>query len=173
MCQGVESAAALTGTFSAMSVGSQEPQLPPGGRFTAGASVVGRFPARTARILCFSMCEVMMFGMTGSGKSALGNLLAGYDHFVSGDDTATWWTFKENFTEASEASGFRPNPLCCMKLRPQWQTINRFSSTRHLIGLWSCHLACSCQSRNGLAGEAQKDLFETNLSSSPGWTPLV
>ena len=32
--------------------------------------------------------EVMMFGMTGSGKSALGNLLAGYDHFVSGDDTA-------------------------------------------------------------------------------------
>ncbi|CAK9076785.1 GTPase IMAP family member 4 (Immunity-associated nucleotide 1 protein) (IAN-1) (hIAN1) (Immunity-associated protein 4), partial [Durusdinium trenchii] len=63
---GAESAAALSGTLSAMSVGSQEPRLPPGGRFT-----------------------VMMFGMTGSGKSALGNLLAGYDHFVSGDDTAS------------------------------------------------------------------------------------
>ena len=45
-----------------------------------------------------------MFGMTGSGKSALGNLLAGYDHFQSGDDTASclkqpirrlwsWWNF--------------------------------------------------------------------------------
>lgn len=32
---------------------------------------------------------VMMFGMTGSGKSALGNLLAGYTHFQSGDDTSS------------------------------------------------------------------------------------
>eukprot|EP00434_Breviolum_minutum_P041220 symbB.v1.2.036664.t1/scaffold5225.1/size29642/3 len=63
---GAESAAALTDGFSAMSLGSQEPRLPAGGRFT-----------------------VMMFGMTGSGKSALGNLLAGYDHFQSGDDTAS------------------------------------------------------------------------------------
>lgn len=63
---GAESAAALSGGLNAMSVGSQEPRLPAGGRFT-----------------------VMMFGMTGSGKSALGNLLAGYDHFQSGDDTAS------------------------------------------------------------------------------------
>eukprot|EP00438_Fugacium_kawagutii_P009777 Skav218798 [mRNA] locus=scaffold1140:254662:268689:+ [translate_table: standard] len=63
---GAESAAVLTGGLNSMSVGSQEPRLPPGGRFT-----------------------VMMFGMTGSGKSALGNLLAGYDHFQSGDDTAS------------------------------------------------------------------------------------
>jgi len=32
---------------------------------------------------------VMMFGMTGAGKSALGNLLAGHEYFVSGDDTAS------------------------------------------------------------------------------------
>eukprot|EP00930_Biecheleria_cincta_P086667 TRINITY_DN75932_c0_g1_i1.p1 TRINITY_DN75932_c0_g1~~TRINITY_DN75932_c0_g1_i1.p1 ORF type:complete len:161 (+),score=21.47 TRINITY_DN75932_c0_g1_i1:115-597(+) len=32
---------------------------------------------------------VMMFGMTGAGKSALGNLLAGHQYFASGDDTAS------------------------------------------------------------------------------------
>ncbi|CAJ1342913.1 unnamed protein product [Effrenium voratum] len=31
----------------------------------------------------------MMFGMTGAGKSALGNLLAGFEAFASGDDTAS------------------------------------------------------------------------------------
>ncbi|CAJ1457826.1 unnamed protein product [Effrenium voratum] len=51
--------------MSSLTLGS-EPRLAPGGRFT-----------------------VMMFGMTGSGKSALGNLLAGYDHFRAGDDTAS------------------------------------------------------------------------------------
>ena len=30
-----------------------------------------------------------MFGMTGAGKSALGNLMAGCDAFASGDDTAS------------------------------------------------------------------------------------
>merc|ERR1711870_55508 len=30
-----------------------------------------------------------MFGMTGAGKSALGNLLANSQHFTSGDDTAS------------------------------------------------------------------------------------
>ncbi|CAK9063432.1 GTPase IMAP family member 4 (Immunity-associated nucleotide 1 protein) (IAN-1) (hIAN1) (Immunity-associated protein 4) [Durusdinium trenchii] len=33
--------------------------------------------------------NVMMFGMTGAGKSALGNLIAGQDIFDSGDDTAS------------------------------------------------------------------------------------
>ncbi|CAE7730670.1 IAN4 [Symbiodinium sp. CCMP2456] len=42
------------------------PQLPVGGRFT-----------------------VMMFGMTGAGKSAIGNLMAGCEAFASGDDTAS------------------------------------------------------------------------------------
>ena len=42
------------------------PRLPVGGRFT-----------------------VMMFGMTGAGKSAIGNLLAGCEAFASGDDTAS------------------------------------------------------------------------------------
>ncbi|CAE6948929.1 unnamed protein product [Symbiodinium natans] len=42
------------------------PQLPAGGMFT-----------------------VMMFGMTGAGKSAIGNLLAGCEAFASGDDTAS------------------------------------------------------------------------------------
>jgi len=60
---GAESAAVLS---ESLALGTPEPQLPPGERFT-----------------------VMMFGMTGSGKSALGNLLAGYDHFLSGDDTAS------------------------------------------------------------------------------------
>mmetsp|Transcript_45607 Transcript_45607/g.145529 ORF Transcript_45607/g.145529 Transcript_45607/m.145529 type:complete len:575 (-) Transcript_45607:116-1840(-) len=32
---------------------------------------------------------VMMFGMTGAGKSSLGNLIAGFDAFESGDDTAS------------------------------------------------------------------------------------
>eukprot|EP00930_Biecheleria_cincta_P040880 TRINITY_DN27996_c0_g1_i1.p1 TRINITY_DN27996_c0_g1~~TRINITY_DN27996_c0_g1_i1.p1 ORF type:complete len:559 (+),score=85.23 TRINITY_DN27996_c0_g1_i1:154-1830(+) len=32
---------------------------------------------------------VMMFGMTGAGKSALGNLMAGYNFFTSGLDTAS------------------------------------------------------------------------------------
>lgn len=40
--------------------------LPPGGMFT-----------------------VLMFGMTGAGKSALGNLMAGCEAFASGDDTAS------------------------------------------------------------------------------------
>ena len=42
------------------------PQLPAGGMFT-----------------------VLMFGMTGAGKSALGNLMAGCEAFASGDDTAS------------------------------------------------------------------------------------
>lgn len=33
--------------------------------------------------------SVMMFGMSGAGKSALGNLIAGSDAFASGDDTAS------------------------------------------------------------------------------------
>jgi len=32
---------------------------------------------------------VLMFGMTGAGKSALGNLMANCSHFTSGDDTAS------------------------------------------------------------------------------------
>ncbi|CAE8667831.1 unnamed protein product, partial [Polarella glacialis] len=32
---------------------------------------------------------IMMFGMTGAGKSAMGNLLAGSKAFASGDDTAS------------------------------------------------------------------------------------
>mmetsp|Transcript_96462 Transcript_96462/g.268048 ORF Transcript_96462/g.268048 Transcript_96462/m.268048 type:complete len:548 (+) Transcript_96462:107-1750(+) len=32
---------------------------------------------------------IMMFGMTGAGKSALGNLIAGFNAFESGDDTAS------------------------------------------------------------------------------------
>lgn len=32
---------------------------------------------------------VMMFGMTGAGKSALGNLMAGHDFFTSGNDSAS------------------------------------------------------------------------------------
>ena len=44
----------------------EELGLPPGGMFT-----------------------VLMFGMTGAGKSALGNLMAGCDAFAFGDDTAS------------------------------------------------------------------------------------
>jgi len=43
-----------------------QPRLPIGGRFT-----------------------VLLFGMTGAGKSAIGNLLAGFNVFASGDDTAS------------------------------------------------------------------------------------
>ena len=35
------------------------------------------------------MFTVLMFGMTGAGKSALGNLMAGCEAFASGDDTAS------------------------------------------------------------------------------------
>lgn len=48
---------------------------------------------------------VMMFGMTGSGKSSLGNLIAGFDAFEAGDDTASMTNLESVMKhEAEDAS---------------------------------------------------------------------
>ena len=84
--------------------------LPPGGRFT-----------------------VMMFGMTGAGKSALGNLLAGFEAFASGDDTASVTNLDS--VMRYEAGGGGATQTQAPGLRPLlWNQSNYLKGHLYLVG---------------------------------------